>query len=79
MVEPELQIVAADAETLEGAVEGWFTVITFVIPLVVAVHGALVFWIRTQYVVVLPGDTVSVELVAPAIGLVPTTAPVPHW
>ena len=25
------------------------------------------------------GDTVKVELVAPPIGLVPTTAPVPHW
>ena len=51
----------------------------FVMPLVVGEQGPAVFSIRTQYVVVLPGDTVSVELVAPPIGLVPTTAPVPHW
>ena len=29
--------------------------------------------------VVVVGDTVRVELLAPPIGLVPTTAPVPHW
>ena len=55
------------------------TVIVFVRPLVVAVQGEEVFSILTQYVVVVEGDTESVELVAPTIGLVPTTAPVPHW
>ena len=77
VVEPPLQMSAP--VTLEGAVEDWFTVTSFVTPVVVGEHGPAVFSIRTQYVVVLPGDTVSVGLVAPPIGLVPTTAPVPHW
>jgi hypothetical protein len=48
-------------------------------PAKVPVQGAAVFSICTQYVVVLPGETVRVEFVAPPIGDVPTTAPVPHW
>ena len=76
--EPGLQIEVEGAEILEGPVDGCLTVTTFVVPPVVAVHGEEVFSIRTQYVVVMDGDTVRVELVAPPIGLVPTTAPVPH-
>ena len=77
VVEDPLQI--SGPVTLVGAADGWLTVIVFVKPLVLAEHGAVVFSIRTQYVVVTTGDTVNVELVAPPIGLVPTTAPVPHW
>ena len=77
VVELPLQISAP--VTLVGAADGWFTVIVTVVPPVVDVQGLAVFSIRTQYVVVVVGDTVNVELVAPPIGLVPTTAPVPHW
>ena len=77
VVEPGLQISAP--VTLVGATDGCLTVMVFVSPLVVGEQGPAVFSMRTQYVVVTTGDTVSVELVAPPIGLVPTTAPVPHW
>ena len=77
VVDPGLQISAP--VTLVGATDGCLTVIVFVRPVVVAVQGEDVFSILTQYVVVLVGDTVNVEPVAPTIGLVPTTAPVPHW
>ena len=55
------------------------TVIVLVRPLVVDVQGPAVFSIRTQLVVVVVGDTVNVDPVAPPIGDVPATAPVPHW
>ena len=62
-----------------GALEGWLTVTTCVGPPVFTEQGEAVFSIRTQYVVVLPGETLSVKLVSPTIGDVPTTLPVPHW
>lgn len=42
------------------------------------VHGAVVFSILTQYVVVITGETISVEAVWPAKGDVPNIDPVPH-
>ena len=60
-----------------GCTEAALTVTACVTPAVFVEHGAA-STIRTQYVVFEVGLT-EMEAPVPAIALMPTTEPVPHW